>query len=166
MNYSGIINCTVADGIGFRTSLYISGCKHHCEGCHNPETWDFKAGKPFTEEVEEILFGLIDKPYIKGLTLTGGDPVFSADEVVPLLKRFRERFGDSKNVWLYTGYALEALKNLEIGDLLDLVDVVVDGPFVLAQRDITLPFRGSKNQRVWEKDEDGKFVVKKFDRMY
>ena len=76
MNYSGIINCSIVDGEGFRVSLFISGCKHHCEGCHNKETWDFNHGKPYTEKVEEVLFDRLSSPHIKGLTLTGGDPLY------------------------------------------------------------------------------------------
>ena len=81
MNYSGIINCSIVDGIGFRTTLFISGCKHCCNGCQNLQTWDFNYGKPYTKEVEEVLFDRISKDYIEGLTLSGGDPLFSADEV-------------------------------------------------------------------------------------
>lgn len=164
MNYTGIINCTVADGLGFRTSLYVSGCKHCCEGCHNPETWDFHAGKPFTEEIEKILFDRIESPHIKGLTLSGGDPIYSVEEIVPLLKRFREKFGKTKDIWVYTGFTMDELKGLKnplIFDLLDLVDVVVDGPFILSKRDITLPFRGSENQKIWKKDDNGIFQKEK-----
>ena len=147
MNYSGIVNCSIVDGIGFRTTLFISGCKHCCEGCQNPHTWDFNAGRPYTEEVEEILFDRISEDYIKGLTLSGGDPLYSADEVYELLVRFRERFGDTKSVWLYTGFKYEYCKE-HCSKILDLCDVLVDGTYKCDERDITLPFRGSRNQRV------------------
>jgi anaerobic ribonucleoside-triphosphate reductase activating protein len=147
MNYSGIINCSIVDGIGFRTTLFISGCKHCCEGCHNPQAWDFNAGKKYTEEVEEILFDRISKDYIKGLTLSGGDPLFSADEVYELLVRFRERFGDTKTVWLYTGFTYEYCKE-HFSNILGLCDVLVDGVYKCDERDSTLAFRGSRNQRV------------------
>ena len=147
MNYSGIVNCSIVDGIGFRTTLFISGCKHCCEGCQNPHTWDFNAGRPYTEEVEEILFDRISEDYIKGLTLSGGDPLYSADEVYELLVRFRERFGDTKSVWLYTGFKYEYCKE-HFSKILDLCDVLVDGTYKCDERDITLPFRGSRNQRV------------------
>ena len=147
MNYSGIINCSIVDGLGFRTTLFISGCKHCCEGCHNPQAWDFKCGKQYTKEVEEVLFDRVSKDYIKGLTLSGGDPLFSADEVYELLVRFRERFGDTKTVWLYTGFTYEYCKE-HFSNILDLCDVLVDGTYKCEYRDTTLPFRGSKNQRV------------------
>lgn len=147
MNYSGIINCSIVDGIGFRTTLFISGCKHCCEGCHNPQEWDFNAGKKYTKEVEEVLFDRISKDYIKGLTLSGGDPLFSADEVYELLLRFRERFGDTKTVWLYTGFSYEYCKE-HFSNILGLCDVLVDGVYKCDERDSTLAFRGSRNQRV------------------
>ena len=147
MNYSGIINCSIVDGIGFRTTLFISGCKHCCEGCHNQDTWDFNNGRPYTKEVEDILFDRISQDYIKGLTLSGGDPLFSADEVYELLVRFRERFGDTKTVWLYTGFTYEYCKE-HFSNILDLCDVLVDGTYKCENRDTTLPFRGSRNQRV------------------
>ena len=147
MNYSGIVNCSIVDGVGFRTTLFISGCKHCCEGCQNPHTWDFNAGRPYTEEVEDILFDRISEDYIKGLTLSGGDPLYSADDVYELLVRFRERFGDTKSVWLYTGFKYEYCKE-HFSKILDLCDVIVDGTYKCDERDITLPFRGSRNQRV------------------
>lgn len=147
MNYSGIVNCSIVDGIGFRATLFISGCKHCCEGCQNPHTWDFNAGRPYTEEVEEILFDRISEDYIKGLTLSGGDPLYSADEVYELLVRFRERFGDTKSVWLYTGFKYEYCKE-HFSKILDLCDVLVDGTYKCGERDTTLAFRGSRNQRV------------------
>jgi anaerobic ribonucleoside-triphosphate reductase activating protein len=147
MNYSGIVNCSIVDGIGFRTTLFISGCKHCCEGCQNSHTWDFNAGRPYTEEVEEILFDRISEDYIKGLTLSGGDPLYSADEVYELLVRFRERFGDKKSVWLYTGFKYEYCKE-HFSKILDLCDVLVDGTYKCDERDTTLAFRGSRNQRV------------------
>ena len=106
MNYSGIINCTIVDGNGFRVALYLSGCNHRCEGCHNKETWDFNFGKEYTHKVEEILFDRIDKPFIKGLTLTGGDPLYHSAEVLELLKRFRERFGETKFVCIYSCFSI------------------------------------------------------------
>lgn len=147
MNYSGIINCSIVDGTGFRTSLFISGCKHHCEGCHNKDTWDFNNGKPYTKEVEEVLFDRISDSHIKGLTLTGGDPLYNADEVYQLLIRFREKFGDTKDVWLYTGFTYEYCKE-KFGNILELCDYLVDGLYDCKLRDINLPFRGSSNQRI------------------
>ena len=161
MNYSGIINCSIVDGKGFRVALYLSGCKHHCEGCHNKETWDFNSGKPYTKEVEDVLFDRIDKPYIKGLTLTGGDPLFNAEEVLALIKRFREKFGDTKDIWLYTGFKLNDIIN--IGDakteVVNMCDYVVDGKFELSKRDTTLPFRGSSNQHILQNCGNGMFEI-------
>lgn len=160
MNYSGIINCSLVDGNGFRVALYVSGCKHKCEGCHNPETWDFNNGKPYTAEVETILFDRVDKPYIKGLTLTGGDPLFSCKDVLALLKRFREKFGNTKDVWLYTGCTMdEILSDNEKCDIVKLCDIIVDGRFKIELRDTNLPFRGSKNQKIWRKNPEGAFEI-------
>ena len=147
MNYSGIINCSIVDGTGFRVSLFISGCKHHCEGCHNKETWNFNNGKPYTAEVEEVLFDRLSSPHIKGLTLTGGDPMYSADEVCELLLRFREKFGDTKDVWIYTGFTYEYCKE-HFGKVLDLCDYIVDGMFNCNLKEYNTPYRGSTNQRI------------------
>lgn len=159
MNYSGIINCTIVDGTGFRVALYVSGCNHKCEGCHNKETWNFKAGKPYTQEVEEVLFDRLDKPFIKGLTLTGGDPMFSQKEIYDLLQRFRERFGDTKDVWLYTGYTMDEINfssDLK-PKIANLCDYIVDGKFQIDKHDRTLAFRGSSNQTIWQKNENSNF---------
>lgn len=147
MNYSGIINCSIVDGTGFRVSLFISGCKHHCEGCHNKETWDFNHGKPYTEKVEEVLFDRLSSPHIKGLTLTGGDPLYSPDDVLGLLKRFREKFGDTKDVWIYTGFTYEYCKE-HFAEILSLCDFIVDGMFNCNLKDYNTPYRGSSNQKI------------------
>ena len=163
MNYSGIINCSIVDGDGFRVSLFVSGCKHCCEGCHNRQTWDFKFGKPYTNEVEDILFDRIDKPFIKGLTLTGGDPMYSADEVSGIVDRFRERFGDTKDIWLYTGFTMDEIQaDGKMKSLVDKCDFVVDGIFKKNEKDTTIAFRGSRNQIIWEKDPNGVFVQSKY----
>ena len=147
MNYSGIINCSIVDGTGFRVSLFVSGCKHCCVGCHNPESWDFNNGKPYTKEVEEVLFDRLSNEHIKGLTITGGDPLYSADDVYQLLLRFRERFGDTKDVWLYTGFTYEYCRE-HFSNILDLCDVLVDGEFKIQEKEYGLDFRGSRNQRI------------------
>lgn len=163
MNYSGIINCSIVDGDGFRVSLFVSGCKHCCEGCHNRQTWNFKFGKPYTQEVEDILFDRIDKSFIKGLTLTGGDPMYSADELIEVVKRFRERFGDTKDIWIYTGFTMDEIKSDEkMKSLADMCDFVVDGVFKKDERDTTIAFRGSRNQIIWEKSADGTFVHSRY----
>lgn len=119
---------------------------HHCPGCHNPESWNPDNGKPFTKETKEKLFSLIDKPYVDGLTLSGGDPLAPCNlaEVRQLCFEFKRKF-PNKTIWLYTGYTFDQIRAL---DFLRCVDVVVDGPFIEEQRDITLAFRGSKNQNL------------------
>ena len=164
MNYSGIINCSIVDGDGFRVALYVSGCKHGCNGCHNKETWDFKAGKEFTKEVEDILFDRLDKPYIKGLTLTGGDPLLNCDGILPILKRFRERYGNTKDVWLYTGFTIdEIMRSSDLKNkVVELCDYIVDGKFEIEQKDTTLAFRGSRNQKIWEKTSENVLTLSSF----
>lgn len=144
MNYMTIYKTSLADGLGWRTVLFVSGCDHHCKGCHNKESWDKKAGTPFTEHTKEVLFDLCKAT--DGLTLSGGDPLYKAniDDVTDLCKEYKEVFPD-KNIWLYTGSRFEDVKDLEV---MKYVDVVVDGQFILSQRDTTLAFRGSKNQRI------------------
>ena len=156
MNYHSVTYPDVNNGTGCRVSLWISGCEHCCKGCHNPETWWFDSGKPFTDEVKQKLFGVLSKPYIQGITLTGGDPLYSHVEVVELLKEIREKFPE-KDVWLFTGFNIGFVQSHGFSGVLNYVDVVVDGPYIEMLRDTTLAFRGSSNQTIWEK-EDGKFV--------
>lgn len=146
MNYLGILDCDIADGEGIRVGLFLAGCSHHCKGCHNPESWNETAGKPFTEKTKDILFNLLNHDYIDGLTLSGGDPLYLNNQagVTKLLKEFKEQF-PNKTVWLYTGYLYKQVKDLP---LMKYVDVLVDGEFILEQRDTTLAFRGSPNQRI------------------
>lgn len=146
MKYLNILDCDIADGEGIRVALFISGCSHHCKGCHNPESWNPNNGKKFTKETKEKLFKLIDKPYIDGLTLTGGDPLYKDNikDVANLCMEFKQRF-PNKTIWLYTGYSFEEIKQLKF---LAFVDVVVDGEFKEELRDITLPFKGSSNQKI------------------
>lgn len=153
MNYSGIINCSIVDGPGFRVSLFVSGCRHQCKGCQNPQTWDFKNGRPYTQEVEDILFDRISNEHIKGLTITGGDPMYSADDVYELLVRFRERFGDTKDVWIYTGFTYEECRE-KFSKVLGLCDYLVDGPYICEQKSYSTAFRGSSNQRIINLKED------------
>lgn len=160
MNYSGIIGCDIANGEGVRVSLFVSGCTHHCKGCFNRDTWDFAAGRPFTAKTEDFLLAELDPPWIAGLTLLGGEPMEPANQraLAPFLRRFRARFGDTKTIWCYTGCVLEqdllpeaepSRWRTEVTDeLLALVDVLVDGPFIEALKDPSLKFRGSANQRI------------------
>ena len=147
MKYVSITTSDVNNGLGCRTTLWVGGCTHHCRNCHNRKTWSFNSGKEYDKKVEEVLFNEMDKPYIKGLTLSGGDPLDSPDGVLELLQNFRERFGDTKDVWVYTGYTYEyCLKHFP--EILKLSDVLVDGLYEHSNRDTSLAFRGSSNQRI------------------
>ena len=168
MNYSGIIGSDIANGEGVRVSLFVSGCTHHCKGCFNPDTWDFAAGKPFTEKTQDFIIAELDHPWIAGLTLLGGEPMEPENQrsLAPFLHRVRARFGSSKNIWCYTGCVLErdlqqeSRWRTEVTDeLLSMIDVLVDGPFVESLKDITLRFRGSSNQRILVMEHDQKEVL-------
>ncbi len=148
MKYSEITYPDVNNGEGCRVTLFVSGCSHRCKGCHNPETWNFDFGKDFNDDVKNRLFEIVSKPYIKGLTLSGGDPLDSYDDVLNLVKEFRKHFGELKDIWLYTGYMIDDLLDLNKEEILDYIDVLVDGKYDESQRDVSLPFRGSKNQRI------------------
>lgn len=145
MNYMSIYRSSIADGEGWRVVLFVSGCNRHCTGCHNRESWDPKAGTPFTEKTKEYLFKCITDQ-IAGLTLSGGDPLYKENykEVVQLCKEFKERF-PNKTIWLYTGALYRDISNWEI---MKYIDVIVDGPFKIKKKDTTLAFRGSLNQRI------------------
>lgn len=156
MNISGISYPDVNNGLGCRVTLWVEGCSHHCKGCHNKETWDKKSGRVFSKEDKEKLFEILSKPYIKGLTLSGGDPLDSFNEVLQLVKEIRETFGSTKDMWLYTGYTLDQINNSEKKEILPYINYLVDGLFELDRRDITLKFRGSTNQIIWV-NKDGNF---------
>lgn len=156
MNISGISYPDVNNGLGCRVTIWVAGCSHHCKGCQNKETWDKKSGRFFSKEDKDKLFEILSKPYIKGLTLSGGDPLDSFNEVLQLVKEIRETFGSTKDIWLYTGYTLEQINNSEKKEILPYINYLVDGLFELDKRDITLKFRGSTNQIIWE-NNDGKF---------
>lgn len=146
MNYQKITRYDVANGPGIRVVLWVSGCNHKCKGCHNAGTWDKLSGSPFTLETLTELLEYIDQPFIKGLTFSGGDPLYpdNREDVTLIAKIVKEAYPD-KSIWLWTGYLYEDIQNLEV---LDYIDVVVDGPYMEQLRDITLPYSGSSNQRV------------------
>ena len=153
MNYADIKKVDVANGPGVRVSLFVSGCTHHCKECFNPETWDFSFGDPFGEaQIQEIL-KLLDRSYIRGLSLLGGEPFEPQNQqaVLELVRRVRETL-PQKDVWCYSGYLFEELAEGNVGErsrqLLEQLDILVDGPFVLEQKDLGLRFRGSANQRI------------------
>lgn len=148
MNYAGIKKVDIANGPGVRVSLFVSGCRNHCPGCFNPETWDFDYGEPFTRKTEKEIVKALRPSWIQGLSILGGDPMEPENQraLLPLLKRIRA-FLPEKDVWLYTGYRLESVSG---SPLLPYVDVVVDGPFIESEKDAGLAFRGSRNQRIIE----------------
>lgn len=134
---------TSVDGPGLRTSIYFAGCRHACEGCHNPQTWDFRAGRDMS--IDEVLQVIDYNDF--NVTFTGGDPLYSAQALVPLAQRIRQQL--HKNIWCYTGFLWEDICDDPLyRPLLEQIDVIVDGPFILAQRDTSLLFRGSANQRL------------------
>ncbi len=156
MNYATIKWADVANGPGVRVSLFVSGCTHRCPGCFNEEAWDFGYGRPFTGEEEERILDALAPEYIKGLSLLGGEP-FEPDNqrsLLPFLRRVKERF-PNKEIWCYSGYTLDGAlwrdsrARCECTDeMLSLIDILVDGPFVEAEKDLNLRFRGSANQRI------------------
>lgn len=157
MNFIELRDCDIANGEGVRVSLFVSGCRHHCEKCFSPHTWNFGCGEPFTEETERRIFGLVDRWWISGLTILGGDP-FEPENAYVLARfvdRFRNRFGDTKTIWLYTGCYVEDFYtrgnpyNTESAqEILLAADVLVDGPYEDALRNPSLAYRGSSNQRI------------------
>lgn len=146
MNYAEIKKVDIANGPGVRVSLFVSGCRNHCKGCFNPETWDFDYGRPFTRETEDEIIEALRPSWIQGLSILGGEPTEeeNAAVLIPFLKRVRAVLPD-KDIWLYSGYTYEVLRDKEI---LTLADVLVDGPFLLELKDAGLAFRGSRNQRI------------------
>ncbi len=157
MNYATIKVNDIANGVGVRVSLFVSGCTHRCPGCFNAEAWDFAYGQPFTAETQEILLSALDPDYVAGLTLLGGEPMEPVNQrvLLPFVRRVREQF-PHKTIWCYTGYLLDGdllspsgRAHTEVTDeLLSLFDVMVDGRFEQDKQDITLRFRGSSNQRI------------------
>ena len=156
MNYANIKKYDVANGVGVRVSLFVSGCTHRCKGCFNAEAWDFSYGSPYTEETENEILSAIDKSFIAGLSLLGGEPFEPCNQraLLPLLRKFRARF-PQKTVWCYSGYTFD--KDLKEGgrahceatdEMLSFIDVLVDGEFVEDLKDLKLKFRGSSNQRI------------------
>lgn len=146
MRYLNITDCDIANGRGVRVTLYVSGCSHRCPQCHNPESWNCNNGKIFTQDTLKLIFSLLDRPYIDGITLSGGDPLFSGnrEDILKICKEIKKNFPD-KNIWMYTGYEYEEIQDLPV---LKYVDVLVDGRFKFMLKDTTLAFRGSSNQRI------------------
>ena len=162
MRYAQIRSMDISNGEGVGVSLFVQGCDRHCFNCFNSETWDFNGGKEWTEETKNKFTELIDRPYIKRISILGGEPLAeqNLDEVLSLIKEIRISFPD-KTIWLYTGYSYseifrgqssclsqEGLNNFKRREIIKLCNIVVDGEYIDEQKDLSLKFRGSKNQRV------------------
>lgn len=156
MNCMQIDKASISNGTGVRVVLWCAGCTRRCQNCFNPETWDFDAGKYFDNDAKKYLFEQLSKPYIKGITFSGGHPLEpqNVKDVYKLIMEIKSTF-PNKDIWLYTGLTLniddfKISKNYSpiINEVLIQCDVVVDGPYIEDQRDLTLAFRGSKNQRL------------------
>ena len=156
MNYAEIKNCDIANGPGVRISLFVSGCTHHCPGCFNQVAWDFDYGQPFTQQTIDQILEILKPGYIKGLTLLGGEPFEPENQgaIVELLRQIKEKYPE-KSIWAFSGYLFDRdilsgrLGNWEITkEYLSYLDVLVDGPFVEAKKNLSLRFRGSENQRI------------------
>lgn len=146
MNYAKINKTDIANGSGVRVSVFFSGCRHRCKGCFNPETWSFKYGKRFTTHTIDEILEAMDHDYIAGLSVLGGEP-FEPENIIGLseLCYWVKTIFPRKTIWVYTGFDYEELKDLPV---LSMIDVLVDGEFIEAEKDITLKFRGSRNQRI------------------
>ena len=153
MNYAEIKNCDIANGPGVRVSLFVSGCTHHCPGCFNEVAWDFQYGEPFTEEVMDRIVEMLRPNYIRGLTLLGGEPFEPENQagVVALLRKIKKELPQN-TIWAFSGYLFDRdILSGRLGDTreyLSYLDVLVDGPFVEAKKNLSLRFRGSENQRI------------------
>ena len=156
MNYATIKNCDIANGPGVRVSLFVSGCTHHCPGCFNQVAWDFDYGQPFTQQTIDGILEMMKPSYIKGLTLLGGEPFEPQNQepIVELLRQIKEKY-PQKSIWAFSGYLFD--RDILAGRLgpweitkeyLSYLDVLVDGPFVEAKKNLSLRFRGSENQRI------------------
>lgn len=169
MNYGAIKKCDIANGVGVRTVLFVSGCTHHCKGCFQPETWNFDYGERYTKETEDEIIESLRPDYVDGITLLGGEPFEPENqrELVKLLWRIKKEL-PQKTVWSFSGYTYEELTGdsravCEVtNEMLSMLDVLVDGEFVEAKRNISLRFRGSENQRLIDMNKtrkEGKIVL-------
>lgn len=169
MNYGAIKKCDIANGVGVRTVLFVSGCTHHCKGCFQPETWNFDYGERYTKETEDEIIESLRPDYVDGITLLGGEPFEPENqrELVKLLRRIKKEL-PQKTVWSFSGFTYEELMGdsravCEVTkEMLSMLDVLVDGEFVEAKRNISLRFRGSENQRLIDMNKtrkEGKIVL-------
>lgn len=156
MRYALMRSMDISNGTFVGVSLFVQGCRFHCKNCFNPETWSFNGGKEWTQETKNKFLKLVDKPYIKRVSILGGEPLVeeNVDGVVDLMKTIKEMFPD-KEIWVYTGYPIEDIKQRGLDDVLKYADVIVDGRYIDELRDITIKLRGSKNQRIWVRTDSG-----------
>lgn len=147
MNFHGIEKDSMLNGDGLRVVLWVSGCENKCKGCQNPQTWDVHSGRQFTYADESQLHKELDKKHISGVTFSGGDPLYpdNREHIYEIIRRIREKYGDTKTIWLYTGYKFEDIMCLP---LVWMCDVIVDGKFIEELKDVNYPWAGSTNQRV------------------
>ena len=151
MHYAKIKRFDIANGVGIRTSVFVSGCSNKCKGCFNQELWDKNYGQEFTDETIKEILNSIDKPYIDGLSILGGDPLeyYNLEMVDKLIVEFRKRFGFNKSIWMWTGYLLEDIINDDRRwEVVRKLDYLVDGPFIQKKKNLKLKYRGSENQRI------------------
>lgn len=150
MRYAQIRNMDISNGENLGVSLFVQGCRFQCKNCFNKETWDFNSGKEWTEEIENKFFELVDRPYIKRISILGGEPLANENvsDVFNLIKKLKVKFLD-KNIWIYTGFKFENILNNQLRrNVIEMCDVVVDGRYIDELKDLTLKFRGSSNQRL------------------
>lgn len=151
MNITNIKYFSTVNGTGVRTAVFVAGCNLHCDGCFNNGAWSFEVGKGLSLELIDKILDSIEPEYISGLSILGGEPLDPKNQsgVDKLIRKFRQRFGDKKTIWLWTGYEYENVPLTEhIFYILEHVDVIVDGPFIARKKDLKLPYRGSSNQRI------------------
>ena len=173
MNYSQVNLCDVANGIGCRTSLFVSGCTHHCKGCFNKKTWDFDYGRPFTKEIWDVIIRESDRSYVDGFTILGGEPMEAVNQkaLLPFIKQVKSEL-PGKTIWVYSGYTWEELMDPDskchsndTDNILALTDILVDGEYIASLRDPSLRFRGSLNQRIIDVQEslkEGRAVISRY----
>ena len=159
MHFASIKNFDVANGVGVRVSLFVSGCNHHCKGCFNEEAWDFNYGKEFSEEEVNKIIDMLKPDYIKGLTLLGGEPMelVNQEGILPLVKKVKEIY-PNKTIWCYSGFTFDQIMKMcenwsTTRELIKYFDVLVDGKFDIEKKDLSIKFRGSSNQRIIDMKE-------------
>lgn len=146
MRYFKLTHPDINNGEGCRVTVWTSGCSHYCPGCHNPELWNFEVGTNWNGRIENRLYEILSQPYIQGVTFSGGDPLYHAEDILSLCRRIKEKF-PTKDIWVYTGFTEEYVRE-HFADLLAVIDVIVTEPYIEKLRDITLPWVGSSNQKV------------------